>query len=290
MRDGVGMVRSSLVSVSIVVGLACGPAVELDFESESGTGSATVTDPTEPGESVDESGQATGPCGVGETELFGGGPPGPLGFPPPCNPQQDPGTNGYRCCSDDPATIGGMLPAYQGLGIQGGAPLFAEANNDFSDFGMCVHVEELAGSGLQAAGVEGCPIPCNPTWPPDSIVDVCGTGRRCCQTVELQPEDCVQDADSGLWRPVTGNDIGEPDSSGNPVTLWRPQDHATHQDPNGVDCLAFATGDSTNEVFQGCVRALSVANQRGYCMTLGADQQCPHTLPDYLDACEQLNG
>lgn len=273
---------SSFASLVLLVGLGCGPVVGLDSDTDPTDTDPTGTDPTQ-GDSADETGGSAGACGVGDTDLIGGGPPGPLGFPPPCNPSTDPGTNGYRCCSDDPAAALGELPAFDGKGIDGGVPYFAEANNDFSDFGMCVDVTQLAGQGLLGAGVEGCPIPCNPTWPLDSIDTVCGGTRVCCQTVELQPEDCVQDPDTGLYRPVTADDIGV-------FSQWRPGDHRTHQDPNGTSCLALAGGDVNGETFQDCVRQLSVANQRGYCMALGVGEVCPHAQPSYIDACELQNG
>lgn len=269
--------------VACMVGaLGCGPTVELD--TDTGTGSASA-DPTEgDGESVDETGGGpSDACGVGDTELIGGGPPGPLGYPPPCSPRQDPGTNGYRCCSDDPAAAEGQLPAYFGKDIVGSPPFFADVNNDLGTSGMCVDVTQLQGQGLLAPGVEGCPIPCNPTWSEEATDTVCGASRVCCQTVELQPEDCVMDPNTGLYRPVTGDDIGL-------LSQWKPSDHATHQDPNGTACLALAGGDSASEIFQSCVRELSVANQRGFCMALGAGQACPHAQPSYTDACEQLNG
>lgn len=277
-------IGSAVVVVMLGLGAACGPVVglESDAGSESGTASATGEATTQ-GESVDESGSPAGACGVGDTELIGGGPPGPLGFPPPCRPIIDPGTNGYRCCSDDPATLDGELPAFQGLGIDGGAPLFAEANNDLAQFGLCVDVAQLEGQGLLAPGVEGCPIPCNPTWPADAIDSVCGAARVCCQTVELDPADCVMDVATGLYRPVTGEDIGL-------LSSWTPAEHATHQDPNGARCLALVDGDPSDPAFESCVRALTVANQRGYCMALGAGQACPHEQPSYVDACERLNG
>jgi hypothetical protein len=271
------VVSRSWVLASLL--LACGPVVELDDAS----GSGSTADPTV-GESVDGSeGGPAGACGVGDTELLGGGPPGPLGYPPPCNPSQDPGTNGYRCCSDDPATLDGQLPAYTGKGIEGSPPSFSGANNARSDFGMCVDVSQLAGQGLLEPEAENCPIPCNPTWSQDAIDSLCGFGRACCQTVELQPRDCVMDPVTGLYRPVTGDDIGV-------LSQWRPADHATHQDPNGTQCLALAGGDHASETFLGCVRALSVADQRGFCMALGPGQACPHDEPSYVDACEALNG
>lgn len=264
----------------VLAGLACGPAVALDEGSGTGTG----PDPTAGEESVDESEGGSSPCGVGDTELFGGGPPGPLGFPPPCRPLSDEGTNGYRCCSDDPATLDGLLPAYEGKGIEGSLPSFSGNNNALSAWGMCVDVSQLAGlGGLTEAAAADCPIPCNPTWDQSSVDEVCGAGRTCCQTVELQPEDCVVDQVTGLYRPVTGEDIPA-------LTQWKPSDHATHQDPNGSRCLALANGDSQSETFAGCVRELSVADQRGFCMALSPGQACPHTQPSYVDACEQLNG
>lgn len=266
----------------VLVGLACGPTVGLDEGSGTGSGSGTSPEPTM-GESVDGSGGGSSACGVGDTELLGGGPLGPLGFPPPCRPASDPGTNGYRCCSDDPATLDGQLPAYEGKGIEGSLPTFSATNNDLSHWGICVGVSQIPGVGLSEAAAQDCPIPCNPTWDRSSIDEVCGPARSCCQTVELQPKDCVMDPDTGLYRPVNGDDIGV-------LTTWRPADHATHQDANGVTCLALASGDSSSEIFQGCVRALSVADQRGFCMALGPGQICPHAEPSYVDACEQLNG
>ena len=86
-----------------------------------------------------------------------------------------------------------------------------------------------------------------------------------------------------MFRPVDGGDIGV-------FTMWRPADHATHQDPNGDGCLGLALGDTSSPVFQDCVRQLSVANQRGFCMQLGQGQACPTDQPTFVDACTQLNG
>lgn len=278
MLGGMGIARARWVLVVVVVG-ACGPTVELETESGTGDGTATTSDSASA--SADETTTPpSGVCGENDTELIGGGPPGFSGFPPPCNPQDEPGINGYRCCSDDPAAVGGALPAYQGLGIAGGMPYFSEANNDLSSTGQCVRVADLQGQGLLSGGVEGCPIPCNPTWSGAEVDAVCGPARVCCQTVELQPSDCVRDPVTGLWRPVTGDDIGE-------LTQWAPGDHQTHQDPNGASCLALA--GSLGDEFEDCVRQLTVADQRGYCMALGAGQLCPLVQPGYIDACEALN-
>lgn len=210
-------------------------------------------------------------------------PNAPPRFMPPCNPAQDSGRGDQRCCSDDPSTLSGELPAYQGLEIPGSAPSFSERNNDLSRFGRRLEAHPRGGEGLLAAGVEDCPIPCNPTWPDDAIDSVCGLDRECCQTVELDPKDCVIDSDTGRYRPVTGEDIGE-------LTFWRSHDHVTHQDPDGNACLQLAQGNISNPEFTGCVRHLTVANQRGFCTELGADQQCPQDQPGYVDPCEQLNG
>jgi len=266
---------------AVLVGVACGPTVE----TETGDGSGTSGDPSESASaSADETGAPSGVCGEFDTELIGGGPPGPLGYPEGCSPISDPGVNGYRCCSDDPAAIGGAPPDYQGKNIPNAdTPYFSGNNNDLSNTGQCVRVTDIAGQGLLEMAATDCPIPCNPAWAADIIDDVCGPARVCCQTRELQPEDCIIDPDTGLHRPVNGNDIGA-------SSMWRPSDHATHQDPNGSACLALAGGEVSSSAFQDCVRQLSVADQRGFCMALGAGQLCPGEQPSYMDACEILNG
>jgi len=279
------------LALLLAMAAACGPTIEDPEQSGSGSGSGSgsasgsASGESADGESADgESGVPASGCGIGDDALFGGGPPGPLGFPPGCNPSVDPGVNGYRCCSDDPAAVGSALPDYQGRNIPSAdQPYFSGANNDLSDSGQCIRVGDIAGQGLQEAAAMDCPIPCNPTWPSASINSVCGQARVCCQTTPLGPGDCVQDASTGLWRPVNGDDIGE-------LTQWRPSDHETHQDPNGTSCLSLAGGDASSSNFQDCVRQLSVADQRGFCMALGAGQLCPAEDPAYVDACEMLNG
>ncbi|MEX1369011.1 MAG: hypothetical protein AB1Z98_38145 [Nannocystaceae bacterium] len=279
------MLRLALaIAAAAGLGSGCGPTIELESDSGSGSATSDPMDPTVgPGESADSSGGQAAACGVGDTELVGGGPPGPLGFPPGCDPRVDPGTNGYRCCSDDPAAAGNGLPAYEGRGIAGAPPYFADANNDVGRSGLCVDVSQVAGQGLQGTAAIDCPIPCNPTWGSADIATVCGPARQCCQTQELQPADCVEDPDTGRFRPVTGDDIGL-------LTQWGLADHATHQDPNGDGCLALAGGDVTSMAFQECARSLSVADQRGVCMQLAPGQSCPHAQSSYVDACEALNG
>lgn len=202
-----------------------------------------------------------------------------------CNPKQEsncPDT--HFCCSDDPAAANGGKPNYMGKSIPDGEdPYFSGINNGLGTSGMCVRVDDIAGQGLIEPAAANCPIPCNPTWDEAWIDDVCGSARVCCQTVELDAKDCVQDPGTGMWRPVNGDDIGT-------LTQWRPADHTTHQDPNGSSCLALAAGNSASETFQDCVRQLSVADQRGFCMALGAGQACPTDQPGYIDACTALNG
>ncbi|MCH9687698.1 MAG: hypothetical protein K0V04_40080 [Deltaproteobacteria bacterium] len=207
-----------------------------------------------------------------------------------CEPRQEnncPET--HFCCSDDPAAPGGVLPDYVGKGIgvdddpaPSAAPFFSGANNSLSTSGMCVRVSDIPGQGLMEPTAVDCPIPCNPTWEESWIRDVCGETRVCCQTVAMEAADCVQGSD-GAFRPVTGADIPA-------LTSWTPGQHATHQDPNGDGCLGLAGGSNTSPVFADCVAQLSVANQRGFCMSLGANQTCPTAQPGFIDACTQRNG
>ncbi|HWB76088.1 MAG TPA: hypothetical protein VG755_14060 [Nannocystaceae bacterium] len=232
---------------------------------------------------------------VGELSgVVGGGPPGPLGFPiAACNPRTSGEANGYRCCSTDPATADGALPAYELKGITGSAPLYADAANGAGTWGVCINSTNIpAGSGLLSDAAANCPIPCNPTWSDQDVDAVCGSGRVCCQTHEVREKDCVQD--DGVWRPVTGNDIGNPNIV--PATNWNSVAHDTHQDPNGTVCLAAAGGDASSELFVDCIRQLDVANQRGFCLSLQPGQVCPgdRDLPPsgagYRDVCDMMNG
>ncbi|MEX1363523.1 MAG: hypothetical protein AB1Z98_10375 [Nannocystaceae bacterium] len=196
-----------------------------------------------------------------------------------CNPRQEnncPDT--HFCCSDDPAAPNGDKPAYTGkdVGDPSSDPYFSGVNNGVGTSGMCVRVDDIPGQGLMDFGALNCPIPCNPTWEASWINDVCGPARVCCQTVALEAADCVQGAD-GL-RPVNGDDIGT-------LTMWRPADHATHQDPNGDGCLGLAANNVNSPVFQDCVRQLSVADQRGFCMQLQPGQACPADQPGFVNAC-----
>lgn len=172
------------------------------------------------------------------------------------------------------------VPSYEGKNIAGGTPIFSGDANDRSRFGMCVRTADIPpGTGLLEASAANCPIPCNPTWPVDLVDTVCGTGRACCQTLPLQPEDCVLDPDTSHWRPVRGEDIGT-------LTSWAPSSHARHQDPNGIGCTELAAGN--DDAWIDCIQKLTVADQRGYCMAL-ATGTCPGVAPEYIDACEALD-
>jgi hypothetical protein len=215
-----------------------------------------------------------------------------------CNPRQpDNCPESHFCCSDDPSTAkDGSLPAYEGKNITGttATPLYADAANRAGTSGMCVNRDEIpAGFGLLSAAAANCPIPCNPTWSEGSIEAVCGEGRVCCQTVEVGDKDCVLPDGETQWRPVSGADIGG-DAPVSPKTNWNAVAHETHQDPNGSVCAATAgcSGQTCqgDAVFSECIRQLTVANQRGFCMFLEAGQGCPTTAATYQDACERKSG
>lgn len=280
--------RRCLALVASASLAACGPGKG----GEGGTESTSVADGTaDDGDDADSGGPAFG----GEcSSLPADGPTiapdvlGPSGFPLRCNPRTQAGSGAYTCCSDDPAAEGGALPAYEGKGISGGVPLFSGSNNPTSTWGLCVKTADIPfGAGLQEAAAVSCPIPCNPTWAAGDITAVCGDGRVCCQTQQLQESDCVQDIVTGEFRAVTGLDIGATNADGSVVTDWSPGAHATHQDPSGTACTAY--GSNQDPAFADCVAQLSVADQRGFCMALGPGQVCPLAQPSYVDACEALN-
>jgi hypothetical protein len=282
--------RSLLLSLQVLV-LACGSARLVDDGVED-TGEAT-------GEATDAS---TGepplePFGpYVDCAMLGAGEPtvapdilGPFDLPIyACNPRSSGvSDSGHRCCSSDPATADGRLPAYVGKDIDDASPpLYADAANAAGTWGMCVRTSEIPDeTSLRSGAAEGCPIPCNPTWSADQVTEVCGSnGAVCCQAFELGARDCVQDA--GTWRPVTGADIGNPDVV--PTTAWNNASHDTHQDPSGTVCLA-ASGGEFDDAFTECIRHLGVADQRGFCMFLSAGEQCGAAAPSYVDACEAKN-
>jgi hypothetical protein len=225
-----------------------------------------------------------------------------------CSPGGDsPCPDGYICCSDDPAALllgdlnAAVLPEYQGRGGTG-TPIFSGGNNSLSITGMCIEAGAVPIEGALAdVGAQGCPVPCNPNWINDQVEEVCGSNTICCQTVELEPEDCVLDpnlGNNGCYRPVTGVDIAG--LGGLDATEWKGTEHATHQDPSGNSCKIFVAGippdilDSNgveaDDVQRACFRRLTVADARGYCLgkspTVSA---CPLEQPTYRDACQQRN-
>jgi hypothetical protein len=230
----------------------------------------------------------------------------PGGNQPSC-PTTD-GDN-YICCSDDPAALlitqSGfddlVTPKYQGRGGEG-TPLFSGGNNPLSKSGMCVKEGSVPISGALAdPNAAGCPVPCNPTWSNSDIQAVCGPNTICCQTVELDPADCVLDpsvGSAGCWRPATGFDI-EGVGTGSNLSNWGGTAHKTHQDPSGTNCQQFVAGIPPNvlsgaglsaqQMLQQCYRRLTVANQRGFCLGGAGVNFCPLAQPAYRDACEQMN-
>jgi hypothetical protein len=219
-----------------------------------------------------------------------------------CDPSSDTACElvGGICCSDDPAALllqdlaAQVTPQYEGIGGEG-MPLYSAFNNPLSRWGWCM---APAADGLSEVYAQGCPVPCNPTWDASDIDEICGPSRVCCQTIELEPEDCVLDPDAGsfgCWRPVTGNDIMG--LGGLDATNWASTAHATHQDPSGLGCETFTSsipsallddnGLAQQDVLIACYRRLGVADVRGLC--LPNSTVCPFADPDYVDACEQRN-
>ena len=224
-------------------------------------------------------------------------------YPPPsntawrCRPSKPDCPNDntdYRCCSDDATAIdlddlGGLvLPAYEGR-FGTGSPVFSDLRNDAGDSGMCIQIGSVAPA---FALTNDCPVPCNPTWDGDSVEAVCGAGTFCCQTLEIEPDDCVFDpslGDDGCWRPFRGDDILDL-AEINATTL---------QDPDLSGCESFVEGLTDDELDNAgvtamdvqiaCVRRLGVANQRGYCIGGPGVAGCPLAQPSYRDACEQRN-
>lgn len=207
------------------------------------------------------------------------------------------------CCSDDPAALdltesgldAFVTPSYQGRGGEG-TPIFSGGNNPLSRSGYCLAEETPPIVRLADINAQGCRAACNPTWSSNDIAAVCGPTALCCQTIEIEPADCVLDTtlgDLGCFRPVTGSDISG--LGGLDATTWASTSHATHQDPSGLGCELFASGLppglglSANEVLTECYRRLTVANQRGSCFDALELDSCPFAAPDHIDACEQQN-
>ena len=173
-------------------GTSTGPG-PTDSQGTDTEGSTTETDTDDPTGGVDPPIPVdTVDCGEIPPGMVVGGEVGPLGFGPPCSPRAENTSAAYTCCSDDPAAPGGALPAYTGFGGGDEAPLFADDNNDLGAWGLCVDTSMIpAGSGLFGPAADNCPVPCDPTWDAASVEEICGPARVCCQTQQLQPEDCV---------------------------------------------------------------------------------------------------
>lgn len=168
-------------------------------------------------------------------------------------------------------------------------PLFAGENNKFSHSGMCVKLNSDPIS-IEGTAAGGCPIPCNPRWSNENIAKVCGNAKAaCCQTVELHEKDCVAEGSSKCRRPATGDDV----FASVQLTNWAGDAHVTHQDPGGQECSARY--EKNSDPWRACIRRLTVADQRGFCVAPidngnGPERaQCPLKKSDYTDACEAVN-
>ena len=185
----------------------------------------------------------------------------------PGGPLQPACPDRFNCCSDDGTSIAGFA-------------LFSDVANDRSHSGMCVNAADIPrGSGLD----NDCPIPCNPLWLSGRIDEACGQTRSCCQTRALVEADCIFDEAEGLWVPMDGRDAEAALLAGK--ARWG---EGTHQDPEFEGCEALA-GGRNNALFLECVRSLTVADQRGYCMALMPGALCPTAEDAYIDACEAMN-
>lgn len=212
-----------------------------------------------------------------------------------CDPRLNNGCpETHFCCSDDPTAEDGALPDYDDRDISGAdTPIFSGNNNSLSAVGICLDVQELMNTQvlvdgdflLREEGALGCLVPCNPTWTNSEIDEVCGSSAKCCQTVAMEPNDCVRDNATGVRRPVTGADVYAEGAGVTPSTDWRPSAHSTHQDPSGTSCSTFVGGSSSTPP-RSCVSLLTVANQRGFCMPSGFecgdfdDQACDAASDD----------
>jgi hypothetical protein len=192
-----------------------------------------------------------------------------------------------------------VLPSWAGGSA---TPIFSGENNEQSRYGRCVDLGRVDGPALEIEGpANGCPVPCNPTWDPTRIGEVCGDDAFCCQTDEVGELDCVFDpalGAGGCWRPVAGYDIET--LGGLEATNWGNSSHATHQDPRALHCQDFinalepgSSPFSTSELLRACYRRLTVANQRGLCTAAQGETDvaavCGLANPDHRDACEQRN-
>jgi len=184
---------------------------------------------------------------------------------------------GQVCCSDDPAVLGGRMPNYAS-GVDNdvfGPPLFSADYNELSHSGVCMVPYQWPWVTL----LDGCPLPCNPTWAEDRLNAFCGPDYACCSFAVVDPaKDCVIDPDTQRWRAVTGADIPA-------LTSWGDA-HATNQDPDLAGCMQHASGD--DGVLADCLRQLSVADQRGFCLEACpcVEDLCDAKNPGWTPRCE----
>ena len=215
-----------------------------------------------------------------------------------CKPSGDiPCPTGYFCCSDDPAALsvkGSDVSAMDSLpGFNGNAskisatgvfakPMAAGDQNEEGSSGMCVDLAKYSlGPKLENSKAAGCPIPCNPQWDSGDVKTVCGEGASCCQTVEIVAADCAKDKDTGCYHPATGEDARLQQIE------WGKGEKATFQ----ANLCSGYDPKKDKDAYIACVRRLSVADQRGFCVGGGSEgkKTCPLAASSYKDACEQLN-
>lgn len=252
--------RASLF-VIVLVAAACSVRSLGDDESTGvSTGMQSDADPSSPGDATN-------------TDPTTGGSENPAGPCSPAEPSAGACPGGYICCSDDPATTQGKVPNYfkpDQVDATFGVPIFSGDNNALSYSGQCVDVGDFP-----SPFSNGCPVPCDPTWKPDRLQQICGVATTCCPFQQVDPErDCVLDPTTSRWRAVHGTDIPK-------LTVWGGA-HTTNQDPNGTSCDLFAeqSGGPLKDVRDDCYDQLTVADRRGFCY-----QDCPC----YEDLCDMKN-
>ena len=195
------------------------------------------------------------------------------GFQQPCHPNDYDGQpEDAACCSDDPATVGGLDPRYPLLDMRGpgtATPLFSDVNNEWAEFGTCVHNVELP-----RVDPAGCSTPCNPRWDAETVAAICGFGL-CVQHQAVSVDDCIEV--DGVRRPVRGSDMVDPED-------WIVERSGTRQDPELKRCRAYAAEGATpaerDARLRQCVDALTVADQRGFCIATTETLPVPDPCSD----------
>lgn len=188
----------------------------------------------------------------------------------------------YLCCSDDPSAADGLVPDYESLALPdgvGSSPLFAGDRASWSAWGQCT----IKGFEERNSDLGGCPRPCNPRWSAERIALVCQRpGDLCCPTIPTQATDCV--FVDGRWRAIRGSDLASPEA-------WIVDEPGTRQDPALDGCGDWATVDGRHDVsrFADCVKQLSAADQRGFCVP-DTEGSCPGSEAiETVDPCEARN-